>query len=100
MALIVAHTSEQHATCLGLLDDVLDDLRPPVVIVPVIQRVFLDSDCIGGTEDHTAMATNTVVFPAPHFVVSSIIAMHVKAALVDTHLTLNTAVCIPLYDKF
>jgi hypothetical protein len=69
-----------------LFNDIFDDLRAPVVVLSIIQRISSNSQSFGGTEDDTAVATDTVLLVASHFVVFGVISMNIKGALVDAHL--------------
>jgi hypothetical protein len=92
IALVISHTGKKHAACLSLLDNVFDHIRTPVIVFSICETILPDTHCISRTEDHTTMTANTVLLVASHLVISSIIAVHIETALVDTNLTLYTAV--------
>jgi hypothetical protein len=43
IAFIITHPSEEHATGLRLLNDILNNLGTPVIVLPVVQRGSPDS---------------------------------------------------------
>ena len=100
IALVIAHAGEKYAACLSLLDNVFNYLGAPVEVFSVIEWVFSYSHGVSRTEDYTAMTADAVFFAASYLVIGSVISVHIKTALIDAHLTLYTAVCIPFYYEF
>ena len=97
--LIISHSGEEHTTGLGLFNDVLNGLRTPVIVLAVILGIPSDSQRLGGAEDSTTMTAHTVFIVTPYLIILGIIVMDIKAALVDTDLTLNTPFRIPINHK-
>jgi hypothetical protein len=100
VALIIPHSGEKHAAGLGLLDDIFDNLRTPVVVLSIIQWISSDSQSLSGTKDYTTVAANTILFAAPYFIIIGIVRMNIKGALVDADLTPDTPRIVPLHYKF
>jgi len=96
---VIAHASQQHTAGLGLLEDILNVLRSPVVIIPIIKRISADVQCAGRAEDHAAMAANAVFLVGNNRIFACVEAVYVEAALVDTHLALNAAIAISFHDE-
>ena len=97
LALIITHPGEEYSPRLRLLDDVLNNLRPPVIVLPVVHGIPADSYCPGRTEERAAMAANTVLLMAPHLVILGIVVVNIERALVDAHLTLDTPFRVSFY---
>jgi hypothetical protein len=97
LTFIVTHPGEEHTAGLSLLDYVLNNLGTPVIVLTVVQRVSSDSQGLGGTKNNTAMAANTVLFPAHYLIILSIIVMSLEGALVDAHLTPDTPLRVSLH---
>src|SRR4030043_305628 len=96
VALIVAHACEKHAAGLCLLEDVLNYLRAPVVVLPVAQRISSHGQRIGRAEYDAAMAAHAFPLAAPYLVILSIVVMGVKRALIYAHLALYAALRVSL----
>jgi hypothetical protein len=82
-----------------LLDDVLDYLGAPIVVFSIVQWISSNGQSIGRTEYYAAVAANTVLLPASHFIVLSIIVIHIEGALVNTHLALDALFRVSFYNK-
>jgi hypothetical protein len=65
VAFIIPHSSEKHTTSLGLLDDIFDYLRAPVIVLSVIQWISSNSQSLSGTKNYATVAANTILLAAP-----------------------------------
>jgi hypothetical protein len=97
LAFIIAHSGEEHAASLRLLDNIFDNLGTPVVVLPIVKRISADGYRLGRAEENTAVAANTILFTTSHLIVFDIIVVNVERALVDAHLTLDTPLRVSLY---
>jgi hypothetical protein len=100
VALIIPHSGEKHTTGLGLLDDIFDNLRAPIVVLSVIQWISSNGQSSSGTKDYATVAANAILFAAPYFIVFSIIRMNIEGALVDAHLASDTPRIVSLHYEF
>src|SRR4030065_1400021 len=100
IAFVISHTGKKHAACLSLLDNVFNHIRTPVIIFPVIERISSDAHCISRAEDHTPMTGNTVLLTAPYLIILSIVVVHIKTHMIDTHLALDATLRVSFYYKF
>jgi hypothetical protein len=100
LALIITHPGKEHSSGLCLLEDVLNYIRTPVIVLAIVQWVSANSQRPGRAKEHAAMASNAVLFSTPDLAVFSIIIMGVETALVDTDLTLYTALRVSSYQEF
>jgi hypothetical protein len=95
--LIVAHSSEEHTPGLRLLDNVFNNPRTPIIVFSIVQWISSHSQGIGGTENYTTVAANTVFLTTSHLVILGIIVIRIKGALVDTYLALDAPLGVSLY---
>ena len=99
LAFIVTHSGEEHTPGLCLLHDVLDNLRAPVIILSVVQRISPDGQSVGGTEKDAPMAADAVLLVAPNLIVLSVIVVNVEGTLISAYLTLDTSLLVSFYEK-
>ena len=86
---IITHSGQKYASGLRLLDNIFDNLRPPIVVLSVIQRISSNSQSFCWTKDDAPVAADTVLLVASYFVIVGVIGMNIEGALVDAHLASN-----------